>query len=77
MGKPQQKRKPNRQHTTKIPTTKPNRIHNLPRNRPRNRKKTQRKILENNNKKIPRLQNQRKRPTNILVHNTKTHKAVN
>ena len=41
------------------------------------RKKTQRKILENHNQKIPRLQNQRKRPTNILVHNTKTHKAVN
>lgn len=72
MGKPQQKRKPNSQHTTKIPARKHNRIHHLPRSNPRHRKKTQRKILENHNQKIPRLQNQRKRPPNLLVRNPET-----
>ena len=77
MGKPQQKQQPNNKHTRQIPAQRPNRIHNLPRNNPRHRKKTQPKLLEHNNQKIPRLQKQRERPTDVLVHNTKTHKTVN
>mgnify|MGYP007084768984 CR=1 FL=1 len=75
MGKLQQKQKPNRQHSPKIPTRHPNRIHHLPRNRPRHRKKTQPKLLEHHKQKIPRLRNRRKRPTNILVHYTEANNS--
>ena len=74
VGEPQPQQQPNRQHPPKIPATRHNRIHHLPRNNPLHRKKTQPKLLEHHNQKIPRLPNQRRRPTNLLVYNTENCK---
>jgi hypothetical protein len=71
MGIPQPQRQLHHQHVTEILTKRHNRVYSLPRNNPLNRKKTQRKILETNRQKIPRLPKQRKRPTHTLVRDTK------
>ena len=71
MGISQPQQQPHNQHFTEIPTKRHNRIHRIPRNNSRHRKKTQPKLLEHNNQKIPRLPKQRKRPTHILVRDTK------